>query len=683
MNRQTILASIHRQLRESFAETGEVRPLGEIVARVAEEIRPDVTMPIADRATTVIPIESVASFVDGDVDPTEANSICDAVMVDNSVLAELISAVRVMQETATEQLPPLSVALAAQLHAMPSTQGSLADRPQIAMGSDSADPAADVSEIVLQPGTGLRDPSGTVGRGSGVRIAASLLAIAATIGIAIFMLGRGDRGVPDESMVVEAPIKPPILPDEIPEVAADLPEQAHDRQTDLVADNQRPLGPDDDLSSAVAADPDPVSEPIQPMVETIARDDAFAEQPTSLPREQQQPDLDPVRIDDTVRKLADFKWTEVSGLLTQRNDRAAEPSSQQRAVAWKRIQEGAVSSMSGPGEQSRVAIRTLPFSRASGEFATGGRIVIAADTGLLIDRAAVDVSAEVNLLHGSMAMIDLAAGTLVNLIVGDDTIATLRWKDQATAVLHRQAAGLQIQVDGGSIEINDQAVTEASVRVTDRQNVESIRAPKRLPRWITRPDETTAADRMILAQIANSDDVTSALKQNINAFSALDRLSADEQHALGKLANWYAAMSGVHLYRLANSRLPAVRSAGLQRLAQIPPTDPRYQRTWMAMERAMNNHQRFVQIRGWFQMLQTGTRPNRSQTELMLAGLSSRDFAGRAISDFLLRQYVRNPPPFDPAWTGLKLQRAVRIYRERAGMPIDRARVNAAAGIIG
>ena len=82
-------------------------------------------------------------------------------------------------------------------------------------------------------------------------------------------------------------------------------------------------------------------------------------------------------------------------------------------------------------------------------------------------------------------------------------------------------------------------------------------------------------------------------------------------------------------------------------------------------------------------MLQTGTRPNRSQTELMLVGLSSRDFAGRAISDFLLRQYVRNPPPFDPAWTGMKLQRAVSVYRERAGMPIDRARLNAAAGTIG
>ncbi len=177
--------------------------------------------------------------------------------------------------------------------------------------------------------------------------------------------------------------------------------------------------------------------------------------------------------------------------------------------------------------------------------------------------------------------------------------------------MHRQASGLQIQVDGGPIEVNDQVVNEESVQVADDRTVETIRAPKRLPRWITRSDETTAAERMILAQIANTDDVASALTQKIKALSASDRLNRDEKLALAKLANWHAAMSGTNLYRLANSRVAALRLAGLQRLAQMPESDPRYQRTWTAIERAVNNQQHFLQIRS---LVSNATKPGRVRT---------------------------------------------------------------------
>ncbi len=661
-----------------------MRPLGEIVARVAEEIRPGSRVSVAGASATVIPIEKVASFVDGHLDPAEAHAICQAVMVDNSVLAELIAAVRAMQ-TPIDQLPPLPASLAAQLHAMHATNSVHDDAARAVAEEVSVDRAQQVPEIVVQT---VIEPAGEnkiAQHGSPLSIAAGLLAIAATIVIAILLLGRGDHEAPDNSIVVDAgnaPIEPPSLPDEIPNVSSDLPEaEPADRGVSIV-ENEAPMLPSEDDPRTIAPEPESVIEPLRPTTDAIVKDDVpvIESMPIPLPEKGRLNTPDRVRISQAAPKLADFKWTEISGLLTQRNEPAAEPNSQQRAMTWKRVLQGAVSSASSTdsAEQSRLAIRTLPFSRASGEFATGGRIVIAGDTGLLIDRSVTDASAQFDLLHGSIAMMNIDEGTLVNLQAGDQPIVTLRWKSKASAVVHRQASGLEIQVDGGPIEINDRLVDEESVRVAADREVETIRAPKRLPRWITRPDESTPAERTILAQIANSDDVTSTLVQRINALAASDRLSRDENSALAKLASWHAAMSGANLYRLANSRVPAMRLAGLQRLAQMPETDPRYQRTWNAIERAVNDQQRFVQIRNWFQMLRAGTRPNMAQTELLLAGLSSRDFAVRVISDFVLRQYVLNPPPFDPTWNGQTLQRAINIYRDRAGIPIDRTRPNAA-----
>ena len=80
MNRQTILASVHRQLRDSLAETGEVRPLSEIVDRVADEIRVEIDSQLETATPPVIPIEQVAAFVDGHLEAEQSETICAAVM---------------------------------------------------------------------------------------------------------------------------------------------------------------------------------------------------------------------------------------------------------------------------------------------------------------------------------------------------------------------------------------------------------------------------------------------------------------------------------------------------------------------------------------------------------------------------------------------------------------------------
>ena len=140
------------------------------------------------------------------------------------------------------------------------------------------------------------------------------------------------------------------------------------------------------------------------------------------------------------------------------------------------------------------------------------------------------------------------------------------------------------------------------MRIADDQTIEKVQMPKRLPRWITRPDESTAAERMILAQIADTDDLMTSLNRQIIALASSPALSADETRTLAKLASWQAAMAGPSLMRLVGSRIPALRLAALQRLAELSENDPRYELTWNAIERSINNAQRIAQVRQWFRL---------------------------------------------------------------------------------
>ncbi len=684
MNRQTILASIHHHLRESFAETGEVRPLGEIVPRVARDVRSE-SASAGTRRPPIISIEKVAAFVDGHLEPNEAEAICNAVMVDNSVLAEIIAAVRATQNS-LESSPPLSSELASRLLAMRSPPSPHGDAETDVA---AAVPAANNVNVTLTLAPSQRPPR----RLTVPRMAAGLLVVAATIVIAVVVIGRNRSDAPSPPMIVEngggrsnsprtdsprSESTPPmdglprssirdIAEQEIPESQPDPPRNQTDATNKIAAEDDTVPSGDSARDSAIAT--------------TTQRQDSIAQNP---PQEMPvPPELNPLVDREPPRKvpwLADLRWTQVTGLLAQRNA-GIETSGSRRIPTWRRIQEGTPTSTiaEASAANDKIALRTLPFSRADAQLSSGSRLVIAGDTELEITEGTGGESTELDLMFGAIAMVDFDDGTMIRLNAGNRTIATLRWQSKASVVVQRDATGLQIQVDGGQVEVNDTSVHEQAVHVAADRTVQTGRAPKRLPRWVTRPDESTAAERMVLAQLAETDDLTSALNQTIGTLAASPALTRDQSQALARLANWQAAMAGPNLFRLARSPVPAVRLAALQRLAQLSENDPRYVHVWNTVDRVLNNLQRGAQIRAWFRLVRNGARPNAVQMEQMINGLSSRDVAGRALSDFLLRQYVPNPPPFDPSWSGQTLQRAITIYRERAGLPVDRVRPNAAA----
>ena len=651
MNRLTLLASIHRQLRDNYAETGELRPLGEIVSLVAREIRGEqVKKNLETSQPRVIPIEKISAFVDGELSVADEGEIVEAVQYDNSVLAELISAVRATQ-VAMEDLPPLSYALSAQLRAMkPPLVGDIAE------ADDSVWTSIDDALVVVNEGQ-KTDVSPTK---RSLPWVFGAIAIAASVIAAIALLGRGgndqeNRDLPERRVVQDTPKKESPPKQEAPKVAPEDLEDLPESESVVVEVPQS--DPQTAPDALVRDDADvPMVPPVNPPV--------TSELPKTTPPMESVP-IDSIAIVEP-ESSQQLKWTDVVGLFAVRNETTN--TGPTRSSTWNAIQEGTTARPSSEATNHQVAIRTMPYSRAGGEFPDGGRVVVASDTGLNMNHRGAD-SAAIDLLHGAFAMIDLSEDTVVTLQQAGKRVATLRWKGKATAVVVRQLSGLQIQVNGGQIEINDEPVKDKSVVVSDDGSMEPIRAPRRLARWVKSKNKNTPAEGLVLAQIASSNDAGSSLNQAINRMSSRQNLSREETNLLAKLASWQVAMSGVNLYRLTNSRVAIVRMTALQRLLQMPERDPRYARTWALIDRALNDRQRSNQLRSWFQMIQTGTRPNRTQLETLMRELTTRDYAGRAVADFVLRQFVVNPPPFDPSWTNQTLTRAVSIYRQRAGLP--------------
>lgn len=692
MNRQTILASIEQHLRDDFAKTGRARPLGEIVPAVAQEIRSGfVPGPDAPKAR-VIPIEQVAAFVGGQLSEQEDEKICQAVLTDNSVLAEIIAAVRAGQ-TSNDAQPPLSNALMSRLMSMSSELPNAQPTPTLSLviPEHEADPSlVNVTPLDLEQRQGQQanDPTGQEVAEVGVAktplnptvvrwASVAALAVAATIiGVILAVATNRESVQPTEHEIVENTpneLEPNGIEREIPDgpnlepegdpvvVAVETPDK-----------NTPPQSPEDvEPVELEKADPDPMLDPVP---ESIVNDEVLDEEPSMLEIPELIDQLPETPATAPPTRLAAMRWTEISGLLTQQSVPSGTAA---RRPSWKAVaeREGDLDVAAGA-----VTLRTLPLSRAQAEIPGGGRIVLAADSGMLVSSGGSRASVVIDLHHGSLALLDLPDGTVVAVRGGDRWFARLKWTEKAAVVLQRAADGLQVHVNRGEVAVNDQPRQAESINVTLDQDVEPIDRPKRLPNWVDRPVDSVTIPRNILAQIADTDNVMVTLNQRINDYAGAPQLNAADQRTLATLAGWQVSMAGPNLFRLISSRVPAVRLAAMQRLVAMSKADSRYNLTWRVIERTHPNKQRVQQIRRWCEMARQGIPPNRSQTEQMVTGLAAQDLAGRAMADFMLRRFFGNQvPAADPTWTGARQQRVINNWRQKLGLPATRGNANGAA----
>ena len=679
MNRQTLLAVIHQHLRESLAETGSLRPLGEIVGSVAREIRNDAT-PVTQNGS-VLPIELVAAFVDGDLSEEESAAVCQAALVDNSVIAELVSAVRALQKPA-DQMRPISDQLTSQLLAM---QGSLATEEPATASQQAihSETKVDRSQSPAPSSTALKSTApthvsiATQSHGSAAAprtrrasrknwvAAVVLLGTAAAIGFAIFVASRpADQPDSNFPRIVKEDPKPKPEPNEEPE----QPLQSSPKSDALV----------DNPSLDPASEPAPQQKVVVPETPNVPNDprhsnnDSVASQemhPNDPQPDQPLPQPDEQPAAKRPTQLVGGRWNDVAGVLTKLT--RSETSSQSRAAIWEAT-GGEGDGFDVPTKEGQLLLKTLPMSRAEATFDGGAKIVISSDAAVRLQAPDQQASARVWLQHGGLALVDMLPGTRIELIKSGKLTTTLDWQTKSSVVLQYGSSGLDIQVHGGTVKVNDIAVTNKTKTVTRTLKVQAGIHPQRKPRWVDRPVETIKIKQPFLAQIQKSNNVMATVNQQMKGLLQSDRITDADRQTLATLARWQASLSGENLFRLAYSQFPIARLAALNQLVTLPRWDPRYARVWAGVESASRDKQRVQRFKRWCLMLQLGGAANQAQLNAMVDDLMAPEIGSRAMSDYLLRQFLKNQqrlPNFDPTWTGNSQLRGVNQWRAYFGRP--------------
>lgn len=655
MNQQTLLETIHRHLSDSRRETEPVRTLSEIVSLVANDIRQQT--PPGDVRSQIIPIGVVTAFVDGNVSDDEAQWVLNAIQVDNSVIAELVAAVKAKQEIQTETTG-ISDTLSSRLLKMgPPTVSAIGDIDT----RSNADAARDTTS---QPITSTLPDVQPITR-SNPRSRSPLkwivLAVAATAAawLAFISIRPSNESSSPENRIVHSP-GPDVerLPEtndlSIPET---LPEER--RREFQIVESPPPV----DLAPTETPNPRP-SLPAA-MGNQRNTDDQVAATPASPT---------PSPIPAPTREVTPFDqlvWTRITGLAATQLE-APESLDYDRGERWSALEES-ITSMGDASERTSLNVVTLPLSRAEAKVQENGRLVLAPDTqielrrdaGIAADRR--DASCVIDVLHGSVALADILTGTVVDVRAASQPIAKLRWDTDGSVVIGFLPVGFAVEVHSGTVSIDDDAFEDSLLVLSthDKHRVEGN--AKRMPGWVNRPIDTIPVTNVVLAQLSTSKNMLTDIAGHTKRFASLPNRNANDARTLATLAMWQASLANQNLARLFSRTEPEVRNAAFARLIETPAWDARYDAIWAGVSRIMRSPRTTAQVKKMCENLRQRIGLNSNQIDLLLTGLAGPSLAHRAMCDYLLRSNYGGGPPFDPAWTGQSQVRAISLWRRAAG----------------
>jgi hypothetical protein len=657
MNRQELLVCIESHLRANLAETGEARPLGEIVPSLAAETRaltPQTMTANGSEGQDVIPVWQIAAFVDGELSDEEAEVVCRAALIDNSVLAELAAAIR---EQITEA-PALSDSLESRLVALAPVQ-------PVQPVQETAEPVADNPAATDDDWHAEPQVEGSVRR----RVAASTSPI------------DWSRLVP-ASMIAAAVILLALLAGSqwLQRDAADTGE--HRVDNDSSETNPRLRKENSNRRNGVPNANDQEKKPIPPNDgDSPRREDTVPNTndvgPTRIVQEPQKdtdsivgpshPDSgSPGIATGNLSLLRSAAWQDIEGVLAQSTPAATSSPTATSRDRWTSLTEG--ERLGKP--TGLVQLRTLPFSRAEGTSRENSRVVLATDTQLNVESGGRPESPidALDLLHGGVAMLGWPKGSEVQLRQAD-RLVTLAWHETADVVLEHSPDGLRLDVSGGTIHVDGEEVRNEGLLFSVQPTFRRVARAKKHPNWVREVGSRSRLPKDVLEELGRADNIVRTLTQRFNTLASDPDLSAKQQRTLEELAQWRAALAGKNLHRMASSRNAALRIAALQRLVEMPKWDPRYADAWHGIDRVMDDQQGHTRIRRWCELAQRGGQPTPAQVEQLLSGLQANQVFTRAMSDYLLRRFVGGGPPFDPNWTGQTRNRAVNVWRKAAGRP--------------
>lgn len=649
MNRQELLTCIERHLRAHLAETGEERPLGEIVPRIASEVQtlaPETMRANGNDPHDVVPVWQIAAFVDGGLENDEVLTVCRAAQFDNSVLAELAGSVREQLNEA----PKLSNSLESRLLAMhPGPLENVATNRRAESAEESLETIdGQITTDLVRSNQSSNEKSREVRRVFGVSVLA-----AAVILLALFAGSRWLRSGDREKDIVDREHKAET--DGRPRTNGNRPET---RQVPPRDDNEVNGDGNDENGEPEEKSPSPKTGSTRPI--RVVQDDTNDGSP-NVPKNSGSPGM--ARSGDS--PFSKVAWREIAGVLATSVTSTSKPTG---PTVWVSVEEGKRLGR----DPERLRLRTMPFSRAEGSFDERSSIVLATDTRLDIESAGQDPVDALTLLHGGVALLNWPAGSRIELRRDEDSV-TLVWEDEADVVLEHAVGGLRMDVVGGTVLIDDQKVRNQSMIFAKQQPPQTVERAKRHPNWVREIASRSTLPKDVLEDLGRASNVSHTLTQLFNALANQRDLSVKQQRTLEELAQWRAALAGKNLYRMAGSRNATLRVAAMQRLVDMPTWDPRYGDAWQGIDRAMNDRQRNTRLRRWCEMIRGGGKPTPTQIEQLLNGLQADQVVTRAMSDYLLRRLLGGGPPFDPTWTGATLNRGVNAWRKAAGRPRPQA----------
>jgi hypothetical protein len=665
IDRETILGSVERVLRYRDSRVDASWTLEQLVLMVAADLRDTPTNDCSH--PRIIPAPTVAAFVENNTTAAETQAVCAAVLIDNSIIAELIAAMDTRRGLALQPLSdPLMQRLLGMVGALPNanmnSQHAIRD-PIVVLGDklSSGKPARTATEITVQPLSPEMSESRESSRYSSQWVLPAMLTLAGMLFVVVsLVISQMDSGI-------------------LPEMAAEpgdtrgQSDATRDRDTSNDAEEARPEPTTERNWEQSAVSPTNSVE--WPLSSEVRLADNSSDPSAGEPQENTDvaPDISaiPEQVVESVkpqvpvyRSLERFTWTSVNGMLAQEftreetnfDDSQGYPTtSHWRAIAAE--SRGDVAALTDSGRWL-----TLPGCRAAAQFEGGGQLVLAADTAVTL-KADPHLSAVVGIEHGSLALVDLPPLTAIQFEFPSGSTDKLVCQTETSLLVGFGPAGLQLQVAKGTVASQQSLFERGAFSVDKNGTFLPIEPPRQLPLWLDREGPKLNLPKHVLAQFAVAPNLLPAVDQQLKQILSDPSFSAAEVQLARVLATWETALVGPHLFRMISRSEPVLRQAAIARLLQTPEWEPRYESIWSSLELA---HPDLRQVHLWKMLAAAARRaevPTANQVDQLLQGLQANGMPVRAISDQLLRTFFVGGPVYDPTWTGQTQTRATGFWR--------------------